>query len=186
MTAVNVRHALRLDDVILMVAHVPWQKAGSRQISDAEGRFAMVRAAVGDVEGLSAGRLELDREGPSYTADTLAELSAQHPGAELFTIVGDDAAARFTTWERYEEVAAASTLVVVDRPRYEVDLAKLEAAVPGLSNALEFVPIPGIAFASSDIQRRVREGRPIKYQLPEAVEAYIYAQGLYTAPRTDV
>lgn len=170
-TAVNVRHALGLDDVILMVAHVPWQKAGSRQISDAEGRFAMVRAAVGDVEGLSAGRLELDREGPSYTADTLAELSAQHPGAELFTIVGDDAAARFTTWERYEEVAAASTLVVVDRPGAPVELPTDFEWV--------HVEVPHLDVSSTDLRARFVDGRPLDYLLTEPVLDVIRDRNLY-------
>lgn len=100
------RHALRLDLVILMVANVPWQKAGTRPITAAEARYAMVQAAVADVAGLRAGRAEIDHGGHSYTADTLEFLSQEHPGASLFTIVGDDAAAKIETWERYEEVAA--------------------------------------------------------------------------------
>ena len=115
-TAVNVRHALELDVVVLMVANVPWQKESSRTITPALDRLAMVEAAVADVPGLEAGRLEIDLGGPSFTADTLAALAEQTAGAELFTIVGDDAAAGLTTWERHEEVVARSTMVVVDRP----------------------------------------------------------------------
>ncbi len=115
MTAVNVRHALELDVVVLMVANVPWQKA-SREITPALDRFAMVEAAVADVPGLEPGRLEIDLGGPSYTADTLAALAEQEPGAELYTIVGDDAAAGLATWERHEEVVRRSAMVVVDRP----------------------------------------------------------------------
>jgi len=74
----------------MMVANVPWQKAGERKVSPAEDRFEMVRAAVGDVEGLEASRMEIDRGGPSYTADTVAQYAALHPGAELFVIVGWD------------------------------------------------------------------------------------------------
>ena len=80
--AVNARHAARLERVILMVANVPWQKVGQRVLSSAEDRFAMVQAAVGDVAGLEAGRMEIDRGGVSYTADTLEELSSRHPDAE--------------------------------------------------------------------------------------------------------
>ena len=87
-TAVNVRHALSLDRVLLVVANVPWQKEGQRDISDGEDRLALVEAAVGPVQGLEACRIELDRGGPSYTADTLAALSARHtclrPGAVCF------------------------------------------------------------------------------------------------------
>ncbi|MFM9111858.1 MAG: nicotinate-nicotinamide nucleotide adenylyltransferase, partial [Actinomycetota bacterium] len=112
-TAVNVRHALDLDLVFVMVANDPWQKTQSREVTTAEDRFAMVEAAVADVEALVAGRHEIDRGGPSFTADTLAQLSAEHPGARLFTIVGDDAASSLPTWARANEVAATSTLVVV-------------------------------------------------------------------------
>ena len=82
--AVNARHALDLDRVILMVANVPWQKVGQRTVTSAEDRFALVEAAVGDVPGLEAGRLEIDRGGESHTADTLEELAELHPGAELY------------------------------------------------------------------------------------------------------
>ena len=121
-TAVNVRHALALDAVVLMVANSPWQKQGSRPITAAEDRLAMVEAAVADVDGLVAGDAEIRRGGPSFTADTLATLVDGYPGAELFTIVGDDAAAGLTTWERHDEVVAQSHLVVVDRPGAPVEL----------------------------------------------------------------
>ena len=114
--AINVRHSLGLDLVILMVANDPWQKQGTRQISLATDRFAMVRAAVSGVDGLIAGDEEIRRGGPSFTADTLAELAAKHPNAELFTILGDDAASGLSTWSRIDEVISRSQLVVVDRP----------------------------------------------------------------------
>ena len=103
-TAVNVRHALDLDRVILMVANVPWQKEGQRWITPAADRLAMVEAAVRGVDGLEAGRWEIDHGGPSYTADTVTALLADDPRAEIFTIVGDDAASGITTWERFEDV----------------------------------------------------------------------------------
>src|SRR6188768_2937778 len=86
-TAVNVRHALALDVVVLMVANVPWQKESSRAITPALDRLAMVEAAVADVRGLEAGRLEIDLGGPSFTADTLAALAEREPCADLYTIV---------------------------------------------------------------------------------------------------
>ena len=115
-TAVNVRHALSLDRVILMVANVPWQKVGQRDITPADDRLAMVEAAVGEVEYLEAGDHEIRVGGDSYTADTLTWLTAQDPGAHLYTIVGDDAAAAIHTWERVDEVLSLSRMVVVDRP----------------------------------------------------------------------
>ena len=115
-TAVNVRHVLALDLVVLMVANDPWQKQGTRSISPAADRVAMVRAAVSDVSGLVAGDDEIRRGGPSYTADTLAAMAEEYPNAQLFTILGDDAANGLSTWSRIDEVIARSQLVVVDRP----------------------------------------------------------------------
>ena len=96
-----------LDLVVLMVANVPWQKEGTRQITPASDRLAMVEAAVSDVSGLSPGRQEIDLGGHSFTADTLEVLALEHPDAELFTIIGDDAAAGLRTWTRWDEVVAA-------------------------------------------------------------------------------
>src|SRR5271170_3750514 len=82
--AVNARHDLGLDRVVLMVANIPWQKAGTRQVSPAQDRLEMVKAAVGGVPGLEASALEIERGGPSYTADTVSQLAAMNPGAELY------------------------------------------------------------------------------------------------------
>src|SRR5436190_15476045 len=82
--AVNVRHALELDRLMMVVANVPWQKAGAREVSPAADRLAMVEAAVDGLTGVEASDAELDRGGASYTADTLATLAEQHPGADLF------------------------------------------------------------------------------------------------------
>lgn len=172
-TAVNVRHALDLDVVVLMVANVPWQKLGARPISAAEDRLAMVDAAVADVDGLVAGRNEIDRGGHSYTADTLAELADAFPGAELFTIVGDDAAAAITTWERYAEVADRSALVVVDRPGAPVEL-------PAGFDWIR-VEVPRLEVSSTDLRARVRDGRPLDYLVTEPVLGIIRDRGLYGA-----
>ena len=170
-TAVNVRHALGLDAVVLMVAGSPWQKQGSRAISPAEDRLAMVEAAVADVEGLVAGDAEIRRGGPSFTADTLATLVECYPGAELFTIVGDDAAAGLTSWERHEEVVAHSRLVVVDRPGKPVEL-------PSGFDWLR-VEVPRLEVSSTDLRARVRDGRPLDYLVTEPVLDLIAARHLY-------
>ena len=174
-TAVNVRHALALDIVVLMVANFPWQKEGVRRLTPAEDRFALVSAAVADVEGLEAGRLEIDRGGPSYTADTLAALHERFGGAELFTIVGDDAAAGLTTWERYDEVVGLSTLVVVDRPGAPVTLPP------------EFdwrrVEVPRLEVSSTDLRARFEDGRPLAYLVTQPVLDEIARRGLYRGER---
>jgi nicotinate-nucleotide adenylyltransferase len=170
-TAVNVRHALALDVVLLMVANVPWQKEGSRPITPAFDRLAMVEAAVADVPGLEAGRLEIDLGGESFTADTLAAIAEQEPGAELFTIVGDDAAAGLTTWDRYEEVLARSTMVVVDRPGEPVRL-------PGDVDWIH-VEVPRLEVSSTDLRARFTDGRPLDYLITDAVLEVIDSRKLY-------
>lgn len=175
-TAVNVRHALGLDRVILMVAGEPWQKEGTRDITASEDRLAMVDAAVAGVDGLVSGDLEVRRPGASFTADTLTELSERWPRAELFTIVGDDAAAGITTWERFEEVADRSQLVVVDRPGVRV-------ALPEGFDWLR-VEVPRLEVSSSDLRQRVLDGRPLDFLVTEPVRDVISSRGLYRRPST--
>jgi nicotinate-nucleotide adenylyltransferase len=173
-TAVNVRHALALDQLLLVVAGVPWQKEAQRDISDPEDRFALVQAAVRDVPGLEASRIEINRGGPSYTADTLADLQRLHPGAALFTILGEDAAATIETWERYEEVMARSTLVVVDRPGWRAPLPD------GLGWV--HVEVPHLEVSSTDLRARVVDGRPLDYLLTPPVITGIRERRLYGVP----
>jgi nicotinate-nucleotide adenylyltransferase len=172
-TAVNVRHALDLDLVVMMVANVPWQKEGSRAITPAPDRFAMVEAAVQDVAGLVPGRQEIDLGGPSYTADTLAVLANQYPGAELFTIIGDDAAAGLRTWTRWEEVVERSRLVVVDRPGEHLDV---DGGVEWIR-----VEVPRLEVSSTDLRARFTDGRPLDYLVTQPVLDVIRARGLYGA-----
>lgn len=177
--AINVRHALSLTSVILMVANVPWQKVDQRRITPADDRLAMVAAAVGTVDGLEVGDLEIRAGGHSYTADTLAELGRLHPGAELFTIVGDDAAAGFTTWERADEVVARSTMVVVDRPGVAVDLPPLPGGAAWLR-----VEVPHLEVSSTDLRARFGDGRPLDYLVTDPVLAVIAERGLYAGVGT--
>ena len=172
-TAVNVRHALGLDLVVLRVANVPWQKEGSRAITPASDRFAMVEAAVRDVAGLLPGRHEIDLGGPSYTADTLAVLSGDYPDAELFTIIGDDAAAGLRTWTRWEEVVDRSQLVVVVRPG---DPVELDGGIDWIR-----VEVPRLEVSSTDLRARFTDGRPLDYLVTQRVLDVIRTRGLYGA-----
>lgn len=170
-TAVNVRHALALDLVLLMVANDPWQKSGARSITPAADRLAMVQAAVASIEGLEAGTEEMQRGGPSYTADTLATLRVKYAGARFFTIVGDDAAAHIDTWERVNEVVAMSSLVVIDRPGSPVTLSQ--------DYEWRHVEVPRLEVSSTDLRCRVTDGRPLDYLVPEPVIDIIRDRGLY-------
>lgn len=174
-TAVNVRHALGLDLVVLMVANDPWQKQGTRSISPALDRVAMVRAAVSGVDGLIAGDDEIRRGGPSFTADTLAVLAERYPGAQLFTILGDDAASGLSTWSRIDEVVARSQLVVVDRPGSPV--------TPPIEFTWLRVESPRLEVSSTDLRARFSDGRPLDYLLTKPVLDEIYARGLYGAAK---
>jgi len=171
-SAVNVRHELSLHRVLLVVNNLPWQKAGTRTVSPAKDRFAMVETAVVDVDGLEASRLELDAGGPSYTADTLATLLAEDPARELFVILGADAAAGLLSWERCEEVRDNATVVVVERPG-----ARPAPTPPGWR--WTWVEVPSIDVSSTDLRARAVDGRPLDYLVTHAVADWIDAHGLY-------
>jgi nicotinate-nucleotide adenylyltransferase len=172
-TAVNVRHELALDRVLLVVSGQPWQKLGTRPITPAEDRFALVEAAVGSVEGIEASRIEIDRDGLSFTADTLGELlAANDPPPDLFVILGSDAAAGLTTWERADEVRRRSTLVVVERPG-----ANEATPPPGWSWVR--VEAPRLEVSSTDLRARVVDGRPLDYLLTPDVIDCIEKRALY-------
>lgn len=170
--AVAVRHALHLDRVLLTVANEPWQKSGSRAISPAEDRLAMVRAAVEGVEGLEASAIEIERGGPSYSVDTLEALAAADPAGKRFLVLGGDAAAGLDTWERADALAGLATLVVVDRPGMDSPLAPEGYVV-------ERVEMPRLDVSSTDLRERVRDGRPLTFLTPEAVVSCIRRRRLY-------
>lgn len=173
--AVNVRHALDLDVLLLVVANDPWQKTqqpGGRAVSPSADRLAMVHAAVADVDGLEASDLEIARGGTSYTADTLGELRRREPDAELFLVLGSDAAAGLPTWERVDEVRELAEIVVVTRPGAEEG-----APPPGWRWTA--VECPRLEVSSSDLRARVVDGRPLDYLLTPAVIDCIEARGLY-------
>jgi nicotinate-nucleotide adenylyltransferase len=174
-TAVNVRHELSLDRVLLVVAGQPWQKVGTRDMSSAEDRLAMVEAAVGDVDGLEASRIELDRRGMSYTADTLSALLGRDPTLDLYVILGSDAAVGLPGWERADEVRALSTIVVVERP------GSGEGSPP-LGWSWVRVEVPRLEVSSTDLRARVIDGRPLDYLLSPAVIDTIERRGLYREP----
>ena len=173
--AVNTRHDLDLDRVVMMVANVPWQKAGERKVSPAEDRFEMVRTAVGDVEGLEASRMEIDRGGPSYTADTVAQYAALHPGAELFVIVGWDVGSELQSWERLDEVRDLASLVVVNRPG-----TPPPAGLRRQGWRLCQVTVPNLEISSTDLRARAATGRPLDYLVPGPAVRVIRELSLYS------
>jgi nicotinate-nucleotide adenylyltransferase len=172
--AAEARHALGLDTVLLVVANVPWQKAGDRRVTAAELRYEMVVAAVGDVDGIEASHLEIDRGGESYTADTLAELEKQDPAADLFLVVGRDVANQLDTWMRIDDVRARAGLVVVNRPGSDA-----WSGSEGWRHGVDHVEIPSLEISGTDLRDRVAAGRPIDFLVPAAAVRLIRERGLY-------
>lgn len=175
--ASEVRHALALDTVLLVVAASPWQKTGLREITPAADRLAVIEAAVEGIEGVEASAVEIDRGGPTYTADTLAHLGAG--GDDLFLIVGADVANLLETWMRPDEVKAAATLVVVGRPGSHAD-------VDGLRRdgwRVEVVDAPLLDVSSSEVRARLAAGRSIDVLVPPQAVREIEKRGLYARPR---
>lgn len=169
--ALEAQHALRLDRVVLMVANDPWQKSGTRLVTAAAVRLAMVRAATVGLEGIEAGDHELRRGGPSFTADTLADLRREEPTAELVVIVGRDAAAGLLTWERVDEVRREALIAVVDRPG-------VDGAVPEGFRTVACA-VPALDVSSTDLRARAAAGRPIDVLVPAAVAEIVRSEGLY-------
>lgn len=170
--ATTVRHACKLDRVLLMVANEPWQKTSLRPVTDAEFRYAAVAAAVADTDGLEASHIEIDRGGQSYTVETLETIRAGNPMAEVFLICGTDAASLLHTWVRSDEVARLAGVVVVDRPG---------AAFPNLGTQWQttHVLMPALDVSSSDLRRRLAEGEPADFLIPQPVLNMIATRGLY-------
>jgi nicotinate-nucleotide adenylyltransferase len=172
--AVEVREALGLDEVRLVVANDPWQKSALRRVTPAGTRLRLARAAVGDVPGLGVSDVEVRHGGPSYTTRTLRSLRADEPGTEWFLILGADAAARLDTWHDADDLLDLCTLVVVDRPGTPVRLP-----LPAGSPPPERVAVTSLDVSSTDLRRRARTGRSVRFLVPDAVAAMITGEGLY-------
>jgi nicotinate-nucleotide adenylyltransferase len=173
------RFRLHLDRVMFVPSGQPPHKL-TKIITPAEHRLAMLQLAIASNPHFELSRLDMDRCGPCYSVDLLEILQSQwQPLAELYFIVGLDSLAELPTWHEPARLLRLCRLAVVRRPGYHVDMVQLETILPGVASRLDFVEAPEIGISSSEIQRRVRGGLPIKYQLPEPVEAYIIEHGLY-------
>jgi nicotinate-nucleotide adenylyltransferase len=141
----------------------------------------MTRLAIAGNPAFALCLIDIERHGPSFTADTLEELARREPGADLFFIMGEDSLADLPTWRDPERIVRAARLAVATRPGVAADLAALERRLPGLRDRVDLVPTLQIGIAGRDLRRRIAEGRPIRYQVPPDVEAYIRAHGLYAS-----
>jgi nicotinate-nucleotide adenylyltransferase len=176
--AQEARHALLLDRVVLMPANVPPHKA----LPDDPGperRLEMCRLACGEEGWMEVSGLEVDRGGPSYTVDTLREVHARAPGDELTFIVGGDMAATLLEWREPEAILGLATLAVAEREGVEREVLRAGLARLEGSDRVTFIDLPRVDVSSSMVRERVREGRPIRHLVPDAVVRYIEDEGLY-------
>jgi nicotinate-nucleotide adenylyltransferase len=175
--AEEARRVFGLDRVEFVTAADPPHKTG-RTISPAEHRHAMVVLATASNPFFRASRRELERAGPSYSIDTISEVRAESPGAEIFFITGADAILEILTWHRAAEVIRLCTFVAATRPGH--DLAALQRVLPPEFVAqIRPLKAPGVDISGTQIRERVRRGESTRYLMPEAVEAYIMKEGLY-------
>lgn len=169
----EVRAQLNLDAVHFVPARSSPFKRGDSFFSDTE-RLAMVALATDGDPHFVTSRVDMDRDPPSYTVDTLREIDAQSgTDSELFFIMGWDSLAHFHQWYRPDEIVCLANIVAVTRPGEEADLQLVERAVPGLVDVLYIVDTLQLAISSTDIRKRIRCGLPFRYHVPPRVAEYI-------------
>ena len=178
--AEETRARLDLTEVLFVPAGQPWLKMNNH-ISPAEHRVQMVRLAIADEPSFKLSTMEIERVGPSYTADTIAELNEQMgAGDKLFFILGWDNLMQLPKWHEPARLVRMCRLVPVPRVGYpSPDFNSLAEAIPGLSQSIILLDTPQIEISSSEIRSRVARGLPIHRLVPESVERYIWEHRLY-------
>lgn len=168
-----------LDEVVFVPAGQPWQK---RQVTEPEDRYLLTVLATADNPCFSVSRIEIDRQGPTYTLETLRTLSEFYgDAAELFFITGADAVLEILTWKDPDALLETASFIAATRPGW--DLGKL--ALGAFGDRVAVMEIPALAISSTDIRRRVHEGHPIQYLVPPLVAAHIVERSLYAAGDQD-
>ncbi len=171
-TAEQARADLGLDEVVFIPAGQPWQKKGT---TPSEHRYLMTVLATAGNPAFSVSRAEVDRDGPTYTVDTLRRLRRRRPDDDLFFITGADAILNILTWKDAEDCLELAVFVAATRPGH--DLAALEAE--GLTSHVRVLDVPALAISSTDIRDRMAAGRSVSYLIPQEVEQYARKHGLY-------
>ena len=173
------RSQLGLHEVIFMPAAQPPHKQG-KKISATEQRVAMVRHAIADNEDFTLSTFEASRKGPNYTTETMRLLRQEWGDrVELFFIMGLDSLVDLPLWYKPQQLIELVNLAVIARLGYHADMETLERLLPGISKRVFFAQAPLIGISSTDIRKRVQEGKSIRYLVPRGVEQYIEECGLY-------
>ena len=176
--AQDVFHSLSLDRLLFLPAAAPPHKR-HRPVTAPTLRLEMLRAAIGDDPRFGIEEIELRRAGPSYTVDTLEELAARAPDAELFFLLGEDQFRDLATWRSPDRVARLARMVVLSR-----DGADISRLMPDFSH--QPLAVTRVDLSSTEVRERVRTGRPIRYLVPAAVEALIMKKRLYRDEQTPI
>lgn len=179
--ASEVRSWFDLDEVVFVPTGDPWQKS-DRTVTPAEHRYLMTVIATAANPRFTVSRVDIDRAGPTYTIDTLRDLSAIHPGAELYFITGADALAEIFTWREASELFELARFVGCTRPGYTMDEATV-ATIP--ADRVTLVEIPALAISSTDCRDRTQRGEPVWYLVPDGVVQYIAKYHLYPQDSQD-
>jgi nicotinate-nucleotide adenylyltransferase len=177
--AQSLRQALDLDRIVWVPAGRPPHKAGQIVSSD-DDRLAMLRLALADAPADEISTVDIDRSGPSYTADTLELLSQRLGPAHLFFLMGEDSLRDLPTWHDPERIVRLAELAVAGRPEVDADLEVVSRAVPNIKSRVRIIPMKEIAISSSDIRRRARAGESLHGLVPPAVADYIRDHALYS------
>jgi nicotinate-nucleotide adenylyltransferase len=170
--ASEVADRFALDEVLFVPTGQPWQKS-TTVVSPPEDRYLMTVVATASNPRFSVSRVDIDRAGPTYTADTLADLHEQFPGSQLYFITGADALAQILSWHKIDELFELAHFVGVTRPGYELADGHLPEGVVSL------VEVPAMAISSTDCRNRVAQGHPVWYLVPDGVVQYITKRNLY-------
>ena len=170
--ASEVQNVFALDEVIFVPTWAqPFKK--ERKVSPAEHRYLMTVIATASNPRFTVSRVDIDRGGTTYTIDTLHDIAAEYPGAELYFITGADALAQILTWKDSEEIFDLAHLVGVTRPGHVLN----DSGVP--HDRISLVEVPAMAISSTDCRQRVGQGAPVWYLVPDGVVQYIRKYGLY-------
>jgi len=170
-----------LDEVVFVPTGQPWQKQ-DRQVSEPEDRYLMTVIATASNPRFWVSRVDIDRDGPTYTIDTLRDLRRTLPDADLFFITGADALGEIFTWRDASELFDLAHFVGCTRPGYAMDVSTLEG-IP--EDRVTIVEIPALAISSTDCRKRTVAGEPVWYLVPDGVVQHIAKYALYTPKKSD-
>ena len=171
-----IRDEFKLDEVVFVPSGKPPHK-DNNEIASPRHRWMMTILAVATNNYFSTSSIEIERKGESYTYDTILRLKEIYgQGAKYYFITGTDAIAQISTWHKAENLPSLTKFIAVSRPGYKLNIKKID---PRFQKYTYLVEVPALAISSTEIRKRIKEGKTIKYLVPDVVEKYIYKNNLY-------